>query len=78
MSEPLMERAPRIPRGEEVGIDAIVARLDWLNDALTRNGADLDVNQREYAGLIERNHELVDEHERLRIKLSLLIGAVQA
>jgi hypothetical protein len=40
--------------------------------------ADLRANQREYDELIERNHFLISEHDRLRRKLLLLDEAESA
>lgn len=65
--EPL---APRIPRAEAVGMDEIVVRLDRLVAMHEQVVAEIDANQREYLALAEREHMIVSEHERLRLKLS--------
>jgi regulator of replication initiation timing len=75
VSEPL---PPRIPRAEAVGRLAISTRLYDIERALERVNADLRANQREYDELIERNHFLVSEHDRLRRKVLLLDEAESA
>jgi hypothetical protein len=75
MTEPL---PPRIPRAEAVGRLAISTRLYDIERALERVNADLRANQREYDELIERNHFLVSEHDRLRRKVLLLDEAESA
>jgi hypothetical protein len=65
---------PRIPRAEAVGRYAIRARLYDVEQALGRVGDELAANGREYDELIERNHFLVSEHDRLRRKLIQLEG----
>jgi regulator of replication initiation timing len=75
VSEPL---PPRIPRAEAVGRLAISTRLYDIERALERVNADLRANQREYDELIERNHFLFSEHDRLRRKLLLLDEAESA
>jgi regulator of replication initiation timing len=75
VSEPL---PPRIPRAEAVGRLAISTRLYDIGRALERVNADLRANQREYDELIERNHFLISEHDRLRRKLLLLDEAESA
>jgi hypothetical protein len=75
VTEPL---PPRIPRAEAVGRLAISTRLYDIERALERVNADLRANQREYDELIERNHFLVSEHDRLRRKLLLLDEAESA
>jgi regulator of replication initiation timing len=72
VSEPL---PPRIPRAEAVGRPAISMRLYDIERALERVNADLRANQREYDELIEQNHFLVSEHDRLRRKLLFLDDA---
>jgi hypothetical protein len=69
MAEPL---PPRIPRGEAVGRPAILTRLYDIEQELGRVADELEANGREYEQLIERNHFLVSEHERLTRKLRLL------
>jgi regulator of replication initiation timing len=49
-----------------------------IERALERVNADLRANQREYDELIERNHFLFSEHDRLRRKLLLLDEAESA
>jgi regulator of replication initiation timing len=63
---------PRIPRAEAVGRDTIAMRLYDVERELDRVKDALSANQREYDELIERNHFLVSEHDRLRRKLVLL------
>jgi regulator of replication initiation timing len=50
-------------------------RLYDIERALERVNADLRANQREYDELIEQNHFLVSEHDRLRRKLLFLDDA---
>jgi regulator of replication initiation timing len=73
MSEPL---PPQIPRAEAVGRRAISARIYDVEQELERVNTDLQANQREYEELIQRNHSLVSEHDRLRRKLLLLDEAI--
>jgi regulator of replication initiation timing len=75
VSEPL---PPRIPRAEAVGRLAIATRLYDIEQELERVKDALSANQREYDELIERNHFLVSEHDRLRRKLLLLDEAESA
>ena len=75
MSEPL---PPRIPRAEAVGSLAVTTRLYDIERALERVNAALRANQREYDELVEQNHFLVSEHDRLRRKLMLLYEAESA
>jgi hypothetical protein len=75
MSDPL---PPRIPRAEAVGRLAISTRLYDIQQELERVKDALDANQREYDELLERNHFLVSEHDRLRRKLLLLGDAESA
>ena len=63
---------PRIPRAEAVGHQAIRFRLFDIEQELGRVHDDIQANQREYDQLVDRNHELVSEHDRLRRKLILL------
>jgi regulator of replication initiation timing len=63
---------PRIPRAEAVGRSSISTRLWDIEQELDRVNVDIKANQREYDGLIERNHSLVSEHDRLRRKLMFL------
>jgi regulator of replication initiation timing len=74
VSDPL---PPRIPRAEAIGRHKIATRLWDIEQDLERVNAQLQANQREYDELIERNHFLVSEHDRLRRKLLLLdeVGA---
>lgn len=67
---------PRIPRGEAVGRYAITARIYDVEQELDRVRADLQANEREYGELVERNHFLVSEHDRLRRKLMFLDEAI--
>jgi regulator of replication initiation timing len=53
---------------------AIATRLWDIEQELERVKDALSANQREYDELIERNHFLVSEHDRLRRKLLLLDG----
>ena len=69
MTEPL---PPRIPRAEAVGRVAIRTRLYDIEQELERVRTDIDSNQREYDALIERNHFLVSEQDRLEHKLAYL------
>jgi regulator of replication initiation timing len=73
MSEPL---PPRIPRAEAVGRYGITARLYDVEQELDRVNAELQANQREYDELVERQHFLVSEHDRLRRKLLQLDAVV--
>jgi regulator of replication initiation timing len=66
------ELPPRIPRAEAVGLPAITTRLYDIEQALERVNEEVEANQREYDELVERNHELVSEHDRLRRKLLFL------
>jgi regulator of replication initiation timing len=66
------ELPPRIPRAEAVGRPKILTRMYDIEQELERVQAALDANEREYAELVERNHFLVSEHDRLRRKLILL------
>jgi hypothetical protein len=75
VSEPL---PPRIPRAEAVGRLAITTRLYDIEQERERVKDALSANQREYDELIERNHFLVSEHDRLRRKLLLLDEAESA
>jgi regulator of replication initiation timing len=75
VSEPL---PPRIPRAEAVGRLAVTTRLYDIERALERVNAALRANQREYDELVEQNHFLVSEHDRLRRKLMLLYEAESA
>jgi regulator of replication initiation timing len=75
VSEPL---PPRIPRAEAVGRLAIATRLYDIEQELERVNDGLQANQREYNELVERNHFLVSEHDRLRRKLILLDEAESA
>jgi regulator of replication initiation timing len=63
---------PRVPRGEAVGRLAIATRLWDIEQELERVHADLQANQREYDKLLEQNHFLDSERDRLRRKLLLL------
>jgi regulator of replication initiation timing len=73
VNEPL---PPRIPRGEAVGRLAISTRLYDVERELDRVNAALQANQREYDELVQQNHFLVSEHDRLRRKLLLLDEAI--
>jgi regulator of replication initiation timing len=68
-AEPL---PPRVPRAEAVGRTSIRARMYDIERELGRVGEQLEANGREYDELVERNHFLVSEHDRLRRKLALL------
>ena len=63
---------PRIPRGEAVGPEKILTRLYDIQQELGRVQDDLRANIREYDELIERQHFLVSEHDRLRRKYDQL------
>jgi hypothetical protein len=59
-----------IDRAEEIGVDAILARIDHLADTLLPGvRAEIDGNQREYEELVSREKTLLNERERLDRKL---------
>jgi regulator of replication initiation timing len=60
---------PRIPRGEAVGERAIRTRLWDIEQEIERLAEDFASNQREYETLLDKNHILRSEYDRLWRKL---------
>jgi regulator of replication initiation timing len=68
MSEPL---PPRIPRAEAIGPSAIRTRLYDIEQENDRVLADIESCNNDLKTLLERNRDLVAEHEKLARKLML-------
>jgi len=68
--EPSPLLPPRIPRGEAVGERAIRTRLYDIEQEIDRLNEDFASNQREYETLLDKNHILRSEHDRLWRKLN--------
>ena len=66
----MTEDTPRVERGEPVGRDAVLDRLERVNTLLAGVVDEQDANLREWDALHTRAHSLSSERDRLVQKLS--------